>query len=47
MAALVYPAWLRIDHWLNVQFLTLLLRGGIEILSTQGRCGWPTTASCG
>jgi methionine sulfoxide reductase catalytic subunit len=23
-----YPAWLRIDHWLNVLFLTLLLRSG-------------------
>jgi hypothetical protein len=24
-----YPAWLRIDHWLNVLFPTLLLRSGI------------------
>ncbi|HZS20270.1 MAG TPA: molybdopterin-dependent oxidoreductase [Pseudonocardiaceae bacterium] len=30
-----YPVWLRIDHWLNVLFLTLLLRSGIEILGTH------------
>jgi DMSO/TMAO reductase YedYZ molybdopterin-dependent catalytic subunit/thiosulfate reductase cytochrome b subunit len=35
MTTLDYPAWLRIDHWLNVLFLTLLLRSGIEILATH------------
>jgi hypothetical protein len=35
-----YPAWLRIDHWLNVLFLTLLLRSGIEILSTHPKLYW-------
>ncbi|NDJ90670.1 cytochrome b/b6 domain-containing protein, partial [Mycolicibacter kumamotonensis] len=35
MMTLDYPAWLRVDHWLNVLFLTLLLRSGIEILSTH------------
>lgn len=35
MTTLDYPAWLRIDHWLNALFLTLLIRSGIEILSTH------------
>jgi DMSO/TMAO reductase YedYZ molybdopterin-dependent catalytic subunit/thiosulfate reductase cytochrome b subunit len=35
MTTLDFPAWLRIDHWLNVLFLTLLLRSGIEILATH------------
>lgn len=30
-----YPAWLRIEHWINVLFLTLLIRSGIEILATH------------
>ena len=29
-----------IDHWLNVLFLTLLLRSGIEILSTHPKLYW-------
>lgn len=37
---LAYPAWLRIDHWLNVLFLTLLLRSGIEILGTHPKLYW-------
>ncbi len=40
MTTLDYPAWLRIDHWLNVLFLTLLLRSGIEILSTHPKLYW-------
>lgn len=35
MTTLDYPVWLRVDHWLNVLFLTLLIRSGIEILSTH------------
>ncbi|WP_454561494.1 molybdopterin-dependent oxidoreductase [Mycobacterium haemophilum] len=35
-----YPVWLRVDHWLNVLFLTLLLRSGIEILSTHPKLYW-------
>jgi methionine sulfoxide reductase catalytic subunit len=40
MTALDYPAWLRVDHWLNVLFLTLLLRSGIEILATHPKLYW-------
>lgn len=35
MTQLDYPAWLRIEHWVNVLFLTLLIRSGIEILATH------------
>ena len=34
MTTLDYPAWLRIEHWLNVLFITLLIRSGIEILGS-------------
>lgn len=40
MTVLDYPAWLRIDHWLNVLFLTLVIRSGIEILSTHPKLYW-------
>ena len=40
MTTLDYPAWLRIDHWLNVLFLTLIIRSGIEILSTHPKLYW-------
>ena len=35
MVVLDYPAWLRIEHWVNVLFLTLLIRSGIEIVATH------------
>jgi len=35
-----YPAWLRIEHWVNVLFVTLLIRSGIEILSTHPKLYW-------
>ncbi|MBV9142349.1 MAG: cytochrome b/b6 domain-containing protein [Pseudonocardiales bacterium] len=35
MTQLDYPAWLRIEHWVNVLFVTLLIRSGIEILGTH------------
>ncbi|RRR40493.1 oxidoreductase [Mycolicibacter terrae] len=40
MTTLDFPAWLRIEHWLNFLFLTLLLRSGIEILSTHPKLYW-------
>ncbi|EID15719.1 oxidoreductase molybdopterin binding subunit [Mycobacterium xenopi RIVM700367] len=40
MSTLDYPVWLRVDHWLNVLFLTLLLRSGIEILGTHPKLYW-------
>jgi thiosulfate reductase cytochrome b subunit len=35
MFTLDYPVWLRVEHWLNVLFVTLLIRSGIEILGTH------------
>lgn len=35
-----FPAWLRVEHWLNVLFLTLLIRSGIEVLSTHPKLYW-------
>lgn len=35
MTTLDYPAWLRIEHWINVLFITLLIRSGIEIIATH------------
>ena len=35
MTTLDYPVWLRVDHWLNLLFITLVIRSGIEILGTH------------
>jgi DMSO/TMAO reductase YedYZ molybdopterin-dependent catalytic subunit/thiosulfate reductase cytochrome b subunit len=40
MTTLDYPVWLRIDHWLNVLFVTLILRSGLEILATHPKLYW-------
>jgi methionine sulfoxide reductase catalytic subunit len=32
-----FPAWLRITHFVNIIFVTLLIRSGIEILATHPR----------
>lgn len=34
------PAWLRVEHWLNVLFLTLLIRSGLEILASYPKPYW-------
>ncbi len=38
--ALGFPAWLRAAHWINVFFIGLLLRSGIQILSSYPRLYW-------
>ncbi len=40
MAELDYPVWLRATHWVNVLFLTLLIRSGIEILASYPKLHW-------
>ena len=35
-----YPVWLRVDHWLNLLFVTLIIRSGIEILATHPKLYW-------
>ncbi len=35
-----FPLWLRLNHFLNFLFLTLLIRSGIQILSDHPRLYW-------
>jgi DMSO/TMAO reductase YedYZ molybdopterin-dependent catalytic subunit/thiosulfate reductase cytochrome b subunit len=35
-----FPLWLRLSHYLNFLFLTLLIRSGIQILSDHPRLYW-------
>lgn len=37
MADLGFPVWLRVAHWINFIFLGLLIRSGIQILSSYPR----------
>ena len=40
LADLGFPAWLRAAHWINVFFIGLLLRSGIQVLSSYPRLYW-------
>ncbi|MGB7867011.1 MAG: cytochrome b/b6 domain-containing protein, partial [Mycobacterium sp.] len=40
MTTFDYPVWLRVDHWLNLLFVTLIIRSGIEILATHPKLYW-------
>src|SRR5512143_2332930 len=35
-----FPAWLRITHFVNFLFLTLLIRSGLQILMDHPRLYW-------
>jgi methionine sulfoxide reductase catalytic subunit len=35
-----FPIWLRVAHWVNVLFLSFLVRSGLEILSTHPILYW-------
>jgi len=37
---LAFPAWIRITHFLNFLFLSLLLRSGLEILAAHPKLYW-------
>ena len=39
-ADLGFPAWLRAAHWINVFFIGLLVRSGIQILASYPRLFW-------
>jgi sulfoxide reductase catalytic subunit YedY len=39
-AAYGFPAWLRITHYVNLLFLTLLIRSGLQILMDHPRLYW-------
>jgi methionine sulfoxide reductase catalytic subunit len=38
--SLEFPAWLRLSHYLNLLFIVLLIRSGIEILASHPRLYW-------
>jgi DMSO/TMAO reductase YedYZ molybdopterin-dependent catalytic subunit/thiosulfate reductase cytochrome b subunit len=40
MTQLDFPAWLRVTHWVNVLFITLLIRSGMEIVATHPKFYW-------
>ena len=39
-AGLGFPVWIRVTHWINVLFLGLLIRAGIQILGAYPRLYW-------
>lgn len=47
LADLGFPAWLRAAHWVNVFFIGLLLRSGIQILSSYPRLYWGNDSTPG
>lgn len=42
-----FPVWLRAAHWVNVLFLSFLVRSGLEILSTHPILYWKDHARPG
>ncbi len=42
-----FPSWIRFAHFINVIFITLLIRSGIEILSALPKLYWNDNARPG
>lgn len=40
MPELEFPAWIRVTHWINLIFITFLIRSGMEILATHPKLYW-------
>ena len=40
LASLEFPLWLRLSHYINLLFIGLLIRSGIEILGAHPRLYW-------
>ncbi len=40
MPDLDFPAWIRVTHFINIIFMTFLIRSGIEILGTHPKLYW-------
>ena len=40
MPELEFPAWIRITHWINLVFITFLVRSGIAIIETHPKLYW-------
>ena len=40
MPELDFPAWIRITHVINIIFISMLIRSGMEILATHPKLYW-------
>src|SRR5947209_20538408 len=40
IASLGFPAWLRVTHFINLLFIGLLIRSGLQILGAHPRLYW-------
>lgn len=40
IASLAFPLWLRLDHYINILFIGLMIRSGIQILGAHPRLYW-------
>src|SRR5947209_2047618 len=40
IASLEFPLWLRLDHYINILFIGLMIRSGIQILGAHPRLYW-------
>ncbi len=45
IASLAFPAWLRITHFINLLFIGLLVRSGIQILGAHPRLYWKNSSN--
>ena len=42
-----FPSWIRFAHFINIIFITMLIRSGIEILSSLPKLYWKDDATPG
>lgn len=47
MPELDFPAWIRVTHWINLIFITFLIRSGMEILATHPKLYWNDSSKPG
>lgn len=47
MASLDFPVWLRVSHYINLLFIGLLIRSGIQILAAHPRLYWNDNSTPG
>ncbi|GHO83162.1 hypothetical protein [Dictyobacter formicarum] len=47
IAVLGFPLWLRITHYINLLFIGLLIRSGLQILAAYPRLYWNDNSTPG
>jgi sulfoxide reductase catalytic subunit YedY len=47
LASLGFPLWLRLSHYINLLFIGLLIRSGIQILGAHPRLYWHESSKPG